>query len=332
MKLEIGFTNTNKQGIEYSVIGRSGKGNYTVKFTDGTVRENIPKQRILEGNVRLKQALPEEVLSVNIGDRFGKLVVIGLENPVKPTTLCDCGNLFNPQRSGLYHGRNTSCGCVPSNKSSEKFWGRFNEVIQNWEGATDNPEVMKLPIMEFRFGSTEIIGICGETLVDKEFYEYWVNYPFIVDDNKYPSLCANKYVYAKIKGSTQNRSERKPYRLHHLVFGCTNFSNYVIDHIDGNPLNNVRSNLRLATVQQNATNAAKTKSNTISKYKGVFYIKNTPETKRVSKKPWRSTVWVGNKQYTKYSETEKDAALAYNELALKHHGEFARLNIVDEGD
>jgi hypothetical protein len=50
------------------------------------------------------------------------------------------------------------------------------------------------------------------------------------------------------------------------------------------------------------------------------------------KQTWRSTVWVGNKQYTKYSETEKDAALAYNELALKHHGEFARLNTVDEGD
>lgn len=67
MKLEIGFTNTNKQGIDYSVIGMSGKGNYTVKFTDGTVRENIPKQRILEGNVRLKQARSSEEVSVKLG-------------------------------------------------------------------------------------------------------------------------------------------------------------------------------------------------------------------------------------------------------------------------
>jgi hypothetical protein len=332
MKLEIGFTNTNKQGIEYSVIGMSGRGNYTVKFTDGTVRENIPKQRILEGNVRLKQALPEEVLSVNIGDRFGKLVVIGLENPVRPITLCDCGNLFNPQRAGLYHGRNTSCGCVPSNKSSEKFWERFNEVIQNWDGSTDKPEVMKLPIMEFRFGSTEIVGICGETLVDREFYDYWINYPFIVDEKGYVSLCANKYVYSKLKGSTQNRSERKQYRLHHLVFGCTNFSNYVIDHVDGNPLNNVRSNLRLATTWENSVNSAKTKSNTLSKYKGIFYDKNRPKPKKGLWKPWRASIWVGKKQHKKYSETEKQAALAYNELALKYYGEFARLNVVDEGD
>jgi hypothetical protein len=310
----------------------SGKGNYTVKFTDGTIREDIPKHRIIEGNVKLKQYRSSEEVSVNMGDRFGKLVVVGLENPVRPTMMCDCGNLFDPDRSLLSLGLKTSCGCVPSNKSSEKFWGRFNKVIQNWDGSTDNPEVMKLPVMEFRKGSTEIIGICGETLVDKDFYEYWIDYPFIVDENDYVSLCANKYVYAKIKGSTQSLNERRGYRLHHLVFGCTNFSNYVIDHIDGNPLNNVRFNLRLATTWENSVNSAKTKTRTVSKYKGVIFDKSRPKPKKASWKPWKAIIRVGNRSFVKLCETEKEAALAYNELALKHHGEFARLNVVDKGD
>ena len=60
---------------------------------------------------------------------------------------------------------------------------------------------------------------------------------------------------------TDNTSGRK--LLHHLLMGCKG-----IDHIDGNGLNNHRSNLRVATHSQNMQNRKKWRGK--SKYKGVY--------------------------------------------------------------
>lgn len=52
---------------------------------------------------------------MNIGDRFHRLVVIGLiphnKNP-KAKCVCDCGNVITPQRGSLRNGRAKSCGCL----------------------------------------------------------------------------------------------------------------------------------------------------------------------------------------------------------------------------
>ena len=52
---------------------------------------------------------------VAVGDRFHRLVVIGLipdrKNP-KALCLCDCGNTATPQRGSLKNGRAKSCGCI----------------------------------------------------------------------------------------------------------------------------------------------------------------------------------------------------------------------------
>lgn len=96
-----------------------------------------------------------------------------------------------------------------------------------------------------------------------------------------------------------------------------------VDHIDGNQFNCQRSNLRLATTQQNNYNRQKRDTVTSSQYKGVSWDKNL--------KKWRA--WIrheGNRIYLGVHHYEKGAALAYDEAALKYHGKFARLNFPND--
>jgi len=94
-----------------------------------------------------------------------------------------------------------------------------------------------------------------------------------------------------------------------------------VDHINGNGLDNRKCNLRLATSSQNKRNQRKQRRKTSSKYKGVYWHK-------------RDKVWVvriqaeGKEKYIGSYKTEQEAALAYNEAALKYHGEYAKLNEV----
>jgi len=95
----------------------------------------------------------------------------------------------------------------------------------------------------------------------------------------------------------------------------------VVDHIDGNGLNNRRSNLRICTQQQNVQNSRpKGKS---SRYKGVCRDK--------SKNRW--VVWVrygGHNHYVGSFRDEIDAARAYDRKAYELFGEFAWLNFPEE--
>lgn len=97
-----------------------------------------------------------------------------------------------------------------------------------------------------------------------------------------------------------------------------------IDHIDGNGLNNRRSNLRYATNRQNQANSRK-QNGTTSKYKGVSFFKrdgNWRASIETSKDGKRIGIHLG------MFDCEKQAALAYNEKAKELFGDFARLNEV----
>jgi hypothetical protein len=86
-----------------------------------------------------------------------------------------------------------------------------------------------------------------------------------------------------------------------------------------NVLDNRKSNLRECTHAQNAANRNVKKDKVLGRYKG---------TKKVDSK-WGakinvkgSSIWLG-----RYN-TEEEAAMAYNEAAIKYYGEFARLNVI----
>ena len=93
-------------------------------------------------------------------------------------------------------------------------------------------------------------------------------------------------------------------------------SSPMIDHIDGNGLNNQRTNLRPCTNSQNSANRKKSKRNT-SGFKGVC--------KR--SKRWDAYIRVGGIQiHLGCFDTPEQAAHAYDRKAIEVFGEFARLN------
>jgi hypothetical protein len=92
----------------------------------------------------------------------------------------------------------------------------------------------------------------------------------------------------------------------------------IVDHEDGNGLNNRRSNLREATCQQNNFNARKSRKGT-SVFKGVSWER--------SHKSWKARIRFNGKLIVLGRfKIEKDAAEAYNLAAKKYFGEWAVLN------
>ena len=93
-----------------------------------------------------------------------------------------------------------------------------------------------------------------------------------------------------------------------------------IDHINGNGLDNQRSNLCLCTHRENSRKQRLGRNNKTG-FKGVNVDR------RISTKPYYAYIWVDNKRiYIGYYQTAKLAAQSYDQAALKYYGEFALTN------
>lgn len=128
----------------------------------------------------------------------------------------------------------------------------------------------------------------------------------------YVLLADPAHIYARCKRQGKN------VLMHRLILGTE--AGIVVDHIDGNGLNNRRSNLREATHQQNSVNSKKPQTGTAtSKYKGVYFYR------RLGK--WCAQIKVSDAgNYLGLYDTQEAAARAYDAKSLELFGEFARLN------
>jgi len=109
--------------------------------------------------------------------------------------------------------------------------------------------------------------------------------------------------------------------IHRLVCGLKTGDPAKVDHIDGNGLNNQRSNLRLCDNQRNRWNSASHVGGT-SRYKGVSWHKFKSGAGK-----WRGQITVDGVKYRLgLFDTEEAAARACDALMIELHGEFARLN------
>ncbi len=102
--------------------------------------------------------------------------------------------------------------------------------------------------------------------------------------------------------------KKKSLRLHRLLLGLDFGDKRVVDHIDGNPLNNCRSNLRVCTNTENSRNRGRNKNNT-SGLKGVFWNKGT--------KNWRVQISLG------CFSSKEEAYEKYCKVIKELHGEFS---------
>lgn len=155
-------------------------------------------------------------------------------------------------------------------------------------------------------------------LVDDEDFEWLNQWKWCVQgQNSGSNFYAKRAVRKKIVHESENYFSMKMISMHRFIFGIKDI-NIVIDHIDGNGLNNQKSNLRPCTQTQNLYNR-RSKGTKTSVYKGV--------SQRGISNQWRAYIHVKDKVlHLGTFGSEIDAAASYNIAALKYHGEFANLN------
>ena len=148
----------------------------------------------------------------------------------------------------------------------------------------------------------------------------------LVDDDMYDYLNQWKWYANNLNGkfyAVRNLRINKKYVksiLMHRFIMSTN-KGLVVDHLNGDTLDNRKCNLRNCTHGENLKNQKISIKNT-SGYKGVSWNKNHKSYEAKINNN-NITIQIGN------FKNIIDAARAYNEAAVKYHGEFANLNKID---
>ena len=134
------------------------------------------------------------------------------------------------------------------------------------------------------------------------------------------SLGGNGKKFYAVRGVKDEIGEIKIVRLHRQIIEAPD--GLLVDHRNGNGLDNRRTNLRIATQSQNMQNRQKRKNST-SRFIGVWFVKN--------KNRWESRItYQGKRIWLGRFDNEIEAAKTYDAAARKYHGEFARLNFMEE--
>ena len=141
----------------------------------------------------------------------------------------------------------------------------------------------------------------------------------LVDDEDFAYL--NQWKWSTHSNGYAIRSEnRKMVYMHRLIVNALDGMD--IDHINGDGLDNRRSNLRICSHMQNMRNMKSHKDGS-SKYKGVCWHQ--------AAKKWVVSIYVdvngkGKNIHLGLYKKEIDAAIAYNLAAVQYYGKFAKLN------
>ncbi len=156
-----------------------------------------------------------------------------------------------------------------------------------------------------------LVNKTGIVKVDDNYYQHFNQFRWYVT-----KIGNNVYAMRKINGKTT-------YMHRHIMeihLDRTLRKTELVDHIDGDGLNNQVSNLRLASSSQNVSNSRKYKTST-SPYKGVYY--NGRYTN-----PWCVKIMKSGKNIHSDHrfDTPEEAAYERDLLSIKYFGEYTKLN------
>ena len=128
------------------------------------------------------------------------------------------------------------------------------------------------------------------------------------------AVCLNGHWYAQ----TSIPGVEQPVFMHRYLTDCP--AGKLVDHADGDGLNNRRANMRVCTHTENMWNQrAQATGRKVSRFKGVTW--------KPRGKPWAAAIQQrGERLYIGSYRTEEEAARAYDAAAKVFHGRFACTN------
>lgn len=259
------------------------------------------KQHVLHGKIKscgcLNMENRHKRLKDLTGQRFGRLVVQKRSDNdfinykgrhiAKWDCLCDCGNIVSVVGNSLKQGYTTSCGCYQKEKSKEN--GKKCKIYNRYDLSGE-------------------YGIGWTSNTNKEFYFDLEDYDRIKDYCWSENNSGKGYIYTSFEG--------KCILLHNLIL-----TKNEIDHINHNPKDNRKNNLRIVTRSQNQMNVG-IKKNNKSGVTGVWWDK-------------RHNSWVAKIQKNKirytlgYFEDFDKAVKVRKEAEQKYFGEYSYDNSIN---
>lgn len=228
-----------------------------------------------------------------IGKTFGRLTVTeecgkNKDGSIRYKCLCSCGNIHYVNGCKLRDGSVKSCGCLQKELLSNRC-KKYNK----WEINNNN---------NVAYGYTTNSNIKFKISLS--------------DYNKCKDICWCS-IYAKGNKSyyIQGKYNGRTVFIHRFILDVLN-EKVDVDHIDHDPTNNTRENLRICSHMQNMMNIKKVAKNS-SGTKGVYKRRNK----------WGAEIWVyGHRIYLGYYKDKKDAIKARKEAEEKYYKEWRNIN------
>lgn len=225
-----------------------------------------------------------------VGKRFGKLLVVAFD-----------GYYEKNGKGRKYHWYRCRCDCG-------------NECLSRRDHLTDERK--------------KSCGRCNKIIPENDYFRYICQNgnSFLFDAEDYEKI-AGMYCYVTTlddgHGYAMYRDrDGKIKQLSRLILELP--EGLFVDHVNGDHLDNRRSNLRAARVSDNSRNARIRNDNT-SGFKGVSFFKR--------KERYRAYINFEKKQiHIGYFDTPEEAARAYDTAARFLFGEFACVNFPREGE
>lgn len=211
---------------------------------------------------------------------------------------CDCGTQRMVNRKNLLSGASRSCGCLKSDLSKAKFGikrgkNRYRKIKNGYIGYTNNNT-------KFYF--------------DKEDYKLVEKYTWSEHDdgtNIYARTLYDRYY-------DDSGKRHNIYIMMHQLLQKTYYSNkdgLVMDHINGNTMDNRKQNLRETTRQKNMINIKTPRSNKTG-HKGIYKTANGKFQARIHIN--KKTVYLG------VYEIYEDAVRVREAAEIEYYGEYRR--------
>lgn len=193
---------------------------------------------------------------------------------------CSCGKEINVGKMSLCSGNTRSCGCL--NTESRKKIGKANKKLNKIK-IEDN--IIKILF----FNSSKF------TIIDSKDYDKVKNLNWYIDKHGYAVNKTKSLIF-----------------MHRLIMSPP--KDKVIDHINGNPLDNRRCNLRICTQAENLRNS-KLCINNVSGHTGVCWEKRSQK--------WSAEIQINGKSIKlgRFAKKE-DAVKKRKEAEIKYFKEF----------